>query len=287
MPRYQTKRLRSSKNDLDELLFEILSNIAAILVSTGYGFARVNRLTKIAFVRAADSAEFESDSRLSIARIAALTGLTRTDVSQIVRQRNNKTSTVEGPTNRVARVAIGWATDKKYSQEGRRPRQLEFAGPGNSFTALVRQYSGDIPPKAMLTEMVRLGMARRNSRDRLVLIRSDAVQSRVTTDALKAAIPLISFLARASTAQADSELTSRSDRIELRFSTMPQLFAAMRELHGRHSAFVAAIKELGNRRDGQSHHAINVSVAVAATNSRASSSRRLPSSITGRSRTGK
>lgn len=287
MPRNQPKRLRSSKKDLDDLLFDILSSIATILVSTGYGYSRVNRLTKMAFVRAANSSNLESGGRVSIARIAALTGLTRTDVSQIVRLRNGNTPVVGRPKNRIERVASGWANDKKYSQKGDGPRHLEFAGPGNTFTSLVRQYSGDIPPKAMLTEMVRLQMVRMVGRSKLVLVRSDVVQSRRTTDALKAAIPLISFLAKASTTQSGSELTSSSDRIEIKFSSIPQVYAAMRELHGRHRAFVAALEELGNRDDGKSRYAINVSVAVAATKPRISSSRKLSSSITGRSRTRK
>ena len=255
------------------MLLEILSSIAAILVSTGYGFTRVNELTKLAFVRAADSADLKSGPRLSIARIAALTGLTRTDVSKIIRADIIKSPAIGRPTNRVARVASGWATDRSFSQKGVGPRHLKFAGAGVTFTDLVKRYSGDIPPKAMLTEMIRLGMTRRNKSGHLVLVRSDVVPSRRTTKALKAAIPMISFLARAITVHSNSELTSRSDKIELKFSSLPQVFAAIRELHGRHRAFVAALEELGSRVDGQSSYAINVSVGVAATNPRASATR--------------
>ena len=269
MRKQHVKVLRSAKNDLDDLLFDILSNIAAILVSTGYGFSRVNRLAKIAFVQAATSADQGSSSKLSIARIAALTGLTRTDVSQIVRARNGKTRATDRPINRLARVASAWASDKKFSQVGVGPRPLDFSGPGNTFTVLARQFSGDIPPKALLTEMIRLGLARRNKHGKLILVRADVVQSRRTTAALRAAIPLISFLARASTAQVDSELTSRTDKVEVKFSSLPQVFAAIRELHGRHRAFVAALESLGSRVSSQSRYAINISVAVAATNPRA------------------
>jgi hypothetical protein len=287
MLKFQASDPRSSKNDLDTLLFEILSSIAAILVSTGYGFSRVNKLTKMAFVRAASSADHASESRTSIARIAALTGLTRTDVSAMIRTRNTNPPVPGGSTSRVARVASGWITDKKFTRKAAGPRHLEFAGPGNSFTALVRRYSGDIPPKALLTEMIRLGIARRSKSGKLVLIRSDVVQSRRTSDALKAAIPLVSFLARANAAQRDSELTARSDKIELKFSSVPQVFAAMRELHDRHRAFVAALKELGGGGDNTDQYAINVSVAIAATNPRISSPRRTLKANNRRARTRK
>jgi hypothetical protein len=270
MPRQRTKSLLSINTDLDGLLFNILLNIAAILVSTGYGFSRVNRLAKIAFVQAATSADRESSSRLSIARIAALTGLTRTEVSQIVRAKNGKAIAAGRSTNRVTRVASGWVEDKRFSQKRARPRPLEFSGSGNTFTELARQYSGDIPPKALLTEMIRLGLARQGKHGKVIFVRSDVVHSRRTTAALKAVIPMISFLAKASTTQTDTELTSRTDKIEIKFSSLPQVFAAIRELQGRHRAFVAALEGLGSRVDGQTRYAINVSVAVAATNPRAS-----------------
>lgn len=274
MPRsHSSEQRKSPKHDVDALLFDILSHIAVILVSMGYGYSRMNELTKMAFVRAAHSVDLESRPTLSIARIAALTGLTRTDVSKITRISGKELPLVGRPTNRIARVASGWTTDRKFL-ENRKPRQLAFTGVGNTFSKLVRQYSGDIPPKAMLTEMSRLGMVRKGTRGLLVLVRSDVVQSRRTTNALKAAIPWISFLASASTATPDSELTSRADKIELRFSSLPQVFAAMRELHGRHRAFVAALEQLGNRAPAQSSYSINVSVAVAATNPRVSASRR-------------
>jgi hypothetical protein len=272
MPRQHAKASRSAKNDLDSLLFEILSHIAAILVSTGYGFTRVSNLAKLAFVQAATSANQIQGSRLSIARIAALTGLTRTDVSQILRPRKSKT--VGKPTNRITRVASGWAADKRFLHKGARPRPLDFSGTGNTFTALARQYSGDIPPKALLTEMIRLGLARRNKDGKLVLVRSEVVHSQRTTDALKAVVPLIGFLARASTTQLDKQLTSHTDKVEVSFSSLPQVYAAIRELHGRHRAFVAGLEGLGSRADRQNRFAINISVAIAATNPRASSAER-------------
>jgi hypothetical protein len=232
MPKNRGQESQLPKNDLDALLFEILSGIAKILVSTGYGFSRVNELTKIAFVNAARSLDQNAGSKLSIARIAALTGLTRTDVSQIIRPRKGQSHSLAKPTTRIARVANGWATDKKYTLKVTGPRHLTFAGNGNTFSALVRQYSGDIPPKAMLTEMVRLGLVRKDKRGLLMLTRTDVVQSRMSTNALKAVIPWVGFLARASTGRVDEELTSYFQKVDLNFSSLPQVFAAMRELRG-------------------------------------------------------
>ena len=262
-----------STSDVDTLLFDILSGVAAILVSTGYGYSRVNELAKIAFVQAALAAGTEHGKRVSIARIAALTGLTRTDVSKLVRSLRDNRPPLGKPTSRVVRVANGWATDKRFVLADTRPRDLELAGSGNSFAALVRKYSGDIPPKAMLTEMTRLGLVRIGKRGQVVLVRSEVSHSRRTTDALKAAIPWISFLASASTAQVQADLTSHFKKFELKFSSLPQVFAAMHELRSRHNAFVKALEQLGHQVHGEGGYAINLSVAVAATNPRIKTSR--------------
>lgn len=276
MRRSRARGSRSATNDLDALLFNILSSVAAILVSTGYGFSRVNELTKMAFVQAARTVDTESGPRLSIARIAALTGLTRTDVSKIIRSQKGNVLSLGKPTSRVARVANGWASDKKYLLMNKRPRDLAFAGSQNSFTALVRRYSGDIPPKAMLTEMTRLGMVRQGEHGQVTLVRTNVTQSRRTTTALRAVIPWIGFLARASAAHVNSDLTSHYEKFELKFSSLPQVFAAMRELHGRHNAFVKALEQLGNQVEGEGRYTINLSVAVAATNPRVAASPRPP-----------
>jgi hypothetical protein len=272
MPRIRARKSQIPKEDLDALLFEILSNIAKILVSTGYGFSRVNELTKAAFVDAARAIDPDTKPKLSIARIAALTGLTRSDVSQMVRPRNRQRHSRIRPTTRVARVAMGWSTDKRYSLKLAGPRNLKFAGAGNTFSRLVRQYSGDIPPKAMLKEMSRLGLVRQDKSGCLVLLRSDVAQSRMSTNALKAVIPWVGFLARASTARVNEELTSFFKRIDLRFSSLPQIYAATRELRRRHAAFVTALEQLGQPLGGNGRYALDVSVAIAATNPRVSKS---------------
>jgi hypothetical protein len=275
MSRTRLQGRRTTTSDVDTLLFSILSSVAAILVSTGYGFSRVNELAKIAFVQAARAAGAEQGRRISIARIAALTGLTRTDVSKLVRSHKSNSPALGKPTSRVARVASGWATDKKYALSNAQPRNLALAGPRNSFAALVRQYSGDIPPKAMLKEMTRLGLVRIDDQGRVVLVRADLTHSRKTTAALRAAIPWISFLARASTTQAQDDLTSHFKTIELNFSSLPQVFAAMHELRSRHGAFVRALEQLGHQVKGTGRYSLNLSVAVAATNPRISTSKRL------------
>jgi hypothetical protein len=270
MPRAKAHTRRPPPSDLDTLLFEILSGIAEILVSSGHGFSRISELTKTAFVRAAFTIDPRGEhKKISIARIAALTGLTRLDVSKIVRCDEHKSSTNRKPTNRVARVAQGWSTDKRFIRPNKSPRQLPFAGPGNTFAVLVRKYSGDIPPKAMLSEMARLGMLQQDEHGQLTLLRSNIAQSPRTTKALRAVVPWIRFLANSSSDRLDQQLDSRSESLELKFESMPQVFAALRTLQDRHKIFVRGLEQLGTAKNLRGRYSIKVSVAIAATSPRA------------------
>lgn len=54
------------------------------------------------------------------------------------------------------RVMDGWRVDRKFQRKGQ-PRDLEISKPGPSFKALVGKYAGDIPHRAVLHELQRIG----------------------------------------------------------------------------------------------------------------------------------
>jgi hypothetical protein len=66
---------------------------------------------------------------------------------------------VAGPLSLAAEVAGRWLTDPAWTDEGGRPRGLPRSGPA-SFDALVDSVSRDVRPKAVLDEMLRLGVVR-------------------------------------------------------------------------------------------------------------------------------
>jgi Family of unknown function (DUF6502) len=265
-----SERKARREYELDALLLQILCDIAAILLSSGYGYLRMTQIAKHAFVRAALSVAGGPESRTSIARIAAITGLTRIDVSQIVRSPTRSSAHLLKPTNRVGQVATGWLTDSNFRDRGGRPRTLRFIGAANSFSALVKKYSGDIPPRAMAEEMSRLGIVRRETSGHLKLIRSVSSKSPKTARALQAVVPWTNFLAHASVARSADTLLARTDDLRIGFSSLPQVFAAVRELHTRHRTFVASLESLGSRANVRHEYSLDVTAALATTNPRRS-----------------
>jgi hypothetical protein len=57
----------------------------------------------------------------------------------------------------VERVVDGWRVDREFLNHAGKPRILPISGARRSFARLVRKYGGDIPHRAVLEELRRLG----------------------------------------------------------------------------------------------------------------------------------
>jgi hypothetical protein len=98
--------------------------------------------------------------KTSVSRVALLSGLTRKDVQRLL-----DAPAVDDPEageryNRAARVVAGWVRDADFSDPEGNPKVLtlqEEAG-HESFAALARRFSGDIPSRAILDELLRVGV---------------------------------------------------------------------------------------------------------------------------------
>ena len=91
------------------------------------------------------------------ARIAILTGLTK---HEVVRIRNLDADGDDAiGTNRIARVLQGWSQDPQYLGPYGLPLEVPFTGETKSFEDLVRRYAEDVPARALLEELVRVGAA--------------------------------------------------------------------------------------------------------------------------------
>jgi len=95
--------------------------------------------------------------KATVSRIAILTGLTRKDVQALLNHPVSDDGSAEGEYNRAARVIAGWLRDSKFSDGRGHPAPLPLKGKRGSFSALVKSYSGDIPVRAMLDELLHTG----------------------------------------------------------------------------------------------------------------------------------
>lgn len=246
-------------HSIDNRLAGILRDLAKVLLSNGYGIAGLHRLAKRAYFEAGLELESSAGRRKNLARIAAATGLTRTEVSRLSRAPRERRDFYS--LNRAQRVSLAWISDRAYSDSSGIPNPLPFTGRVGSFERLVRDYSGDIPVRAMFSEMHRLGMVRRDPSNNIQLVRAVTPVSRQTKTALRALSPWVEFLSK--TGQNDLvEATTNSIQISLDFESIPELFAAVRELQTRATAFVKSIHELDNKKTSSRGYKLDISFAL-------------------------
>jgi hypothetical protein len=155
---------------LESALVRILRALACVAVRHGVGFPAFAELARRAFVDAARH-EFPVPGRkASASRIALLTGLTRKDVQRLSQETPANGTEAAAQYNRAARVVAGWVRDSRFHTEGGAPAPLPFDGGNRSFSELVRLYSGDVPPRAVLDELLRVGTVEREEDGRIALL---------------------------------------------------------------------------------------------------------------------
>jgi hypothetical protein len=255
-----------SGTELENSLRSIFLSMSGLLVASGFSYRRVGDLLKFAFVSAAADIDREVGRKPNIARIAATTGLTRINVAKLLRMSNGalRLSQVQ---NRAMRVAMGWASDKQFVDLNGRPRVLAFSAGRHSFSVLAKRYSGDIPAKATLLEMLRLGLVAKGRADSVRLIRMSAKIPRKTVSAMRAISPWVDSLWSSIRTEDKSELRSKTHRLALRFDSIPQVMAALRDLDSRRIAFVRSVAEIGPDKVKLGKHEIRVTIGVAAAKS--------------------
>lgn len=146
-------------NPLHQALSRILRPLARLLLRNGIPYGEFAELLKRAYVEAALEDFTDGRRRPTDSRAAVMTGLTRKEVK---RQREILTGEDAGArevlhTNRASRVVSGWVHDAVFQTRDGEPAMLAFDGPG-SFSELVKRYSGDMPPRAVLDELLRVGV---------------------------------------------------------------------------------------------------------------------------------
>jgi hypothetical protein len=134
---------------------ELLTELAAVLLTAGISAPEFERSAKLAFVKAASRVARLGNARLNKSAVAAMTGLSRAEVKRL-----SEVDLVarEGSRDRqrALRVLDGWQADPEFLDSAGLPRPLSLQDGDGEFSELVRRYSGDIPPKAILRELDRL-----------------------------------------------------------------------------------------------------------------------------------
>lgn len=256
-------RTNSARLALEARLSRVLTGIATVLIASGYSHTSLNRLSRAAFVSAAVLLLRDGTRKVSVARIAASTGLSRIEVSTILKQKNAALGRGVDTKNRSSNVALGWISDRDFLDFSGRPRTLLFRGGKSDFAALVKRYSRDIPARAMLVEMRRLGMVIESPPNRLRLIKSIHEVSRLSASAIRAVEPWMTMLGDTVLQSPKANLSAKTTQVDLHFDSIRQVNAVLNDLHKKRAAFVEGLSELGARGKNDSKLSLRVTIALA------------------------
>jgi Family of unknown function (DUF6502) len=137
------------------MLQDLLAELASALIPLGMTPKGIGKLVRCAFVRAAGENSRLGNGKINHSRVAAQTGLSRGDVTRLLK--GNILDAACADRAPLHRVIQGWHADGRFQNRNGHPRRLEISKPGSSFRALVRKYAGDIPHRAVLHELQRVG----------------------------------------------------------------------------------------------------------------------------------
>jgi hypothetical protein len=159
---------------IDEILHSavtrLLRPLARILLRHNISFLTFSDLAKQVFIEVAEQEFPPVGRKQSLSRIAMLTGLSRKEVLRVQRiplPADGETISQQG---RSIRVINGWTHDRRFLDDCGKPLVLDLDNGEHSFSSLVRCHSGDIPPRAVLDELLRVGLAERTEDGRVRLI---------------------------------------------------------------------------------------------------------------------
>ena len=143
---------------------KLLQPLVRILIRSGISFGEMAEVLKTVFVEVAGRDFDLPERKTSLSRIAIITGLTRKEVAKQQEILISGALDVDSNLNRVSRVLEGWHTDPTFTGPYGMPMELPFESPTSaSFASLVRKHSGDMAPRAMLDELIRVGAIEQTS----------------------------------------------------------------------------------------------------------------------------
>ncbi len=155
---------------LRKAIIRILTPLVRILLRHGISYGTFSDVAREVFARVASS-EFALEGRKqSISRVSVITGLTRKAVKEILDAPAENKDDLGEPYNRAARVIAGWRRDAEFQDRHGLPQELPFSGESSSFSTLVKKYSGDMPARAILDELIRVGAVTRLANGRVQLM---------------------------------------------------------------------------------------------------------------------
>jgi Family of unknown function (DUF6502) len=139
-------------------VLRLLRPLVRLLVRHGVHYPALAAALKPLFLEAAQAELARHGKPATDSAVSLMSGVHRRDVRELTRSSARATSEAPQSLNFSSEVVARWLADDRFARKGK-PRALARHGDTDSFDALVSSISRDVRPRAVLDEMVRLGVA--------------------------------------------------------------------------------------------------------------------------------
>ena len=148
----------------------LLRPMVRFLLRNGVPYRTFADVAKRVYVDVATE-EFDIPGRKqSKSRVSIITGLSRKEVLRVKRLPVQDDLGALDRYNRAARVVAAWVRDRRFGDESGQPMDLPLEEGNDCFQQLVKTYSGDVPARAVLDELMRVGVVERTPDGRIRLL---------------------------------------------------------------------------------------------------------------------
>ena len=156
---YIRAQMNNKNTALNKALFNLLRPVARLCLHFGFGYREYCELSRTAFVSVAAEDYGVHGRPTNASRIAAMTGLTRKEISRLRKRIDRGETTQTSRGTPIREILTAWQTEDEFVDRSGRARVLPLEGEHGSFHSLVRQFAGDIPDGALRKELERIGAA--------------------------------------------------------------------------------------------------------------------------------
>jgi len=150
---------------LQSALAKLVKPLVRILLRHGVACDDFVEVVRNCYVTVAEQEFAPPGRKQTLTNIALITGIHRHEVKKLMDLANQETPTAPRH-HRAARVINGWLTDPDFSTDGV-ANTLDIA---SEFKLLVNKHSGDITPRPILDELLRVGAIEKINGDAVRLL---------------------------------------------------------------------------------------------------------------------
>jgi hypothetical protein len=151
--------VKSSRNDVRGLaisaLLQLFEPLTDFVIDAGLSTSDLYSIVRQAAVRRVAAQQIEVSRRINISGIAATTGISRSEISRILKISKKDEKLVDSRQQSTNRILAAWHEEPRFTTPNGEPADLKIYGRGPTFDLLVKRHGLGIPTRAVLDELVR------------------------------------------------------------------------------------------------------------------------------------